>query len=249
MIVQVTKENEAEYLRRLGQAPFFAALMHTAYSSCAGKGVQCFLVGRLAALQVCGQCALLCGQPEDEAELASFLSFLGIARLKTQGCCPQGFVPHALPLLRFDGQRALPVPPLPEGMQQETQPSLIALCKMAGLSDGTVPPDSFASDAAARRNRGLADIRALSLHGELVATAGIYALQPWEAYLGAVVTAPAYRHRGCAGYLVSLLARTYASRPVRLICEEALVPFYARLGFAREALLCDCIRKKAQDDK
>ena len=244
MIAQVTKETETEYLRRLGQTPFFSALMHTVYRSCEGKGVQCFLVGRLSALQVCGQCALLCGQPEDEAELASFLSFLGIARLKTQGCCPQGFVSHALPLLRYDEQRIVPVPALPAGMQLETQPSLIALCRMAGLSDGTVPPDAFAADAAARRNRGLADIRALSLDGELVATAGVYALQPWEAYLGAVATSPLYRRRGCAGYLVSLLARTYASRPVRLICEEALVPFYAKLGFAREALLCDCVLEK-----
>ena len=54
MIAQVTKETEAEYFRRLGQAPFFASVMHTVYASCGGKGVQCYLAGRLAALQVCG---------------------------------------------------------------------------------------------------------------------------------------------------------------------------------------------------
>ena len=113
---------------------------------------------------------------------------------------------------------------------------------MEGLSDGAVPPDLFAVDAAARRNRGLADIRALSAGGTLVATAGVYALQPWEAYIGAVETVPAFRRRGCAGYLVSLLAHTYAQRPVRLICAEGLVPFYAKLGFARDGLLCDCVR-------
>ena len=127
MITQVTKETEAEYFRRLGQAPFFASVMHTVYASCGGKGVQCYLAGRLAALQVCGQRALLCGEPEDEAELASFLSFLGIARLKTQGCCPKGFTPHALPLLCFDGRRAPPVPPLPAGTQLEQEPSLLSL--------------------------------------------------------------------------------------------------------------------------
>ena len=51
MITQVTKETEAEYFRRLGQAPFFASVMHTVYASCGGKGVQCYLAGRLAALQ------------------------------------------------------------------------------------------------------------------------------------------------------------------------------------------------------
>ena len=105
-----------------------------------------------------------------------------------------------------------------------------------------MPPDSFAVDAAARRNRGLADIRALSADGTLAATAGVYALQPWEAYIGAVETAPAFRRRGCAGYLVSLLAHTYAQRPVRLICAEDMVPFSAKLGFARDGLLCDCVR-------
>ena len=155
MITQVTRENEAEYFRRLGQAPFFASVMHTVYASCEGRGVQCFLAGELAALQVCGQRALLCGEPEDEAELASFLSFLGVARLKTQGCCPQGFAPHALPLLRFDVRRAPPVPPVPDGLRLENEPSLLAVRCIKGLSDGAVPPDSFAVDAAARRNRGL----------------------------------------------------------------------------------------------
>ena len=84
--------------------------------------------------------------------------------------------------------------------------------------------------------------RALSADGTLAATAGVYALQPWEAYIGAVETAPAFRRRGCAGYLVSLLAHTYAQRPVRLICAEDMVPFYAKLGFARDGLLCDCVR-------
>ena len=175
MITQVTRENEVEYFRRLGQAPFFASVMHTVYASCEGRG---------------GQRALLCGGPEDEAELASFLSFLGVARLKTQGCCPQGFAPHALPLLRFDVHRAPPVPPVPDGLRLENEPSLLAVRCIKGLSDGAVPPDSFAVDAAARRNRGLADIRALSADGTLAATAGVYALQPWEAYIGAVETAP-----------------------------------------------------------
>lgn len=242
MITQVTRENEAEYFRRLGQAPFFASVMHTVYASCEGRGVQCFLAGELAVLQVCGQRALLCGEPEDEAELASFLSFLGVARLKTQGCCPQGFAPHALPLLRFDVRRAPPVPPVPDGLRLENEPSLLAVRCIKGLSDGAVPPDSFAVDASARRNRGLADIRALSSDGTLAATAGVYALQPWEAYIGAVETAPAFRRRGCAGYLVSLLAHTYAQRPVRLLCAEGMVPFYAKLGFARDGLLCDCVR-------
>ena len=140
MITQVTRENEAEYFRRLGQAPFFASVMHTVYASCEGRGVQCFLAGELAALQVCGQRALLCGEPEDEAELASFLSFLGVARLKTQGCCPQGFAPHALPLLRFDVRRAPPVPPVPDGLRLENEPSLLAVRCIKGLSDGAVPP-------------------------------------------------------------------------------------------------------------
>ena len=166
MITQVTRKNEAEYFRRLGQAPFFASVMHTVYASCEGRGVQCFLAGELAVLQVCGQRALLCGEPEDEAELASFLSFLGVARLKTQGCCPQGFAPHALPLLRFDVRRAPPVPPVPDGLRLENEPSLLAVRCIKGLSDGAVPPDSFAVDAAARRNRGLADIRALSSDGD-----------------------------------------------------------------------------------
>ena len=239
MITQVTRENEAEYFRRLGQAPFFASVMHTVYASCEGRGVQCFLAGELAALQVCGQRALLCGEPEDEAELASFLSFLGVARLKTQGCCPQGFAPHALPLLRFDVRRAPPVPPVPDGLRLENEPSLLAVRCIKGLSDGAVPPDSFAVDAAARRNRGLADIRALSADGTLAATAGVYALQPWEAYIGAVETAPAFRRRGCAGRVLERViadARAQGRRGCVLTCKDKLVHYYEKFGFVNEGV-------------
>lgn len=245
MIRQVDQKNEAAFFRCLGEEPFFAAVMRTVYASCGGKGVGFYLAEETAALQVCGTHALLVGAPRDEEELASFLSFQNVTRLKSNGYCPPGFAAQPLPLLRYQAQGAPPVPPLPQDMAVDEMPSMLRLVdELNRLGDGAVMPDGFAVDACARRNRGLADIRALAApDGRYAATAGMYALQPWEAYLAAVKTAPEFRGQGCAGYLVSLLAKTYAARPVRLLCAEEMVGFYTKLGFEREKIIQQNVKK------
>lgn len=239
MIREVSGENEAAFFRCLGEKPFFAALMRTLYASSGGKGVRFYLADDQAVLQVSGTHGLLVGRPRDAEELTSFLSFQGVTNLKSDGCCPAGFSAEPLPLMRYDPAEAPPVPSLPAGMAEDDMPSMLRLfAELNRLGDGAVMPDTFAVDACARRNRGLADIRALTApDGRYAATAGIYALQPWEAYLGAVKTAPEFRGRGCAGYLVSLLAHRYADRPVRLLCDEEMTAFYAKLGFQNEKMI------------
>ena len=242
MIREVSRENEAAFFRCLGERPFFAALMRTLYASSGGKGVRFYLADGQAALQVCGTHGLLVGRPKDEEELAGFCRFQGVTRLKSDGHCPNGFSAAPLPMMRYDPAAAPPVPPLPEGMTMDEMPSMLRLfAELDRLGDGAVMPDTFAVDACARRNRGLADIRALTVpDGRYVATAGIYALQPWEAYVAAVKTVPEFRGRGCAGYLVSLLAHAYADRPVRLLCAEEMTAFYAKWGFVREGFVKQC---------
>lgn len=242
MIREIGRENEAVFFRCLGETPFFAALMRTLYASSGGKGVRFYLADGQAALQVSGTHGLLVGRPRDGEELASFLSFQNVTCLKSDGYCPQGFSAAALPLMRYDPAEAPLLPPLPTDMAEDDMPSMLRLlAELDRLGDGAVMPDTFAVDACARRNRGLADIRALTApDGRYAATAGVYALQPWEAYLAAVKTAPAFRGRGCAGYLVARLAQAYADRPVRLLCAGEMTTFYTKLGFAREGSVKQC---------
>ena len=54
-----------------------------------------------------------------------------------------------------------------------------------------------------------------------------------------VVTAPAYRGRGCAGRLLRRViadARAQGRRGLVLTCKEPLLPFYGRLGFVSEGI-------------
>jgi N-acetylglutamate synthase-like GNAT family acetyltransferase len=51
--------------------------------------------------------------------------------------------------------------------------------------------------------------------------------------LGSLVTDPAWRGRGVATALVHTLLAETPARPLYLLCERRLIPFYARFGFAR----------------
>ena len=77
-----------------------------------------------------------------------------------------------------------------------------------------------------------------------VCTVGCYEQSGGEAYLSAGITAPDWRGRGLASWLIVGLADDLAAaRTVRFACAPALGPFYDRLGFAEAGALLQFTRK------
>lgn len=229
----------------LSGRPFFEGCIQTAYMCYRDHPslARFYVVDKCAVLLLTGDSALLCGDVQNSEELSSFLHFSGVKRLKTDGVVPSGYNAQGLVLMQYSSEiEYLP----PRGVELDINPNMRKLVNSPCLAYGNKSMDEFYSDACARRLRGLAEIWALSEHGEYVATAGVYSIQKNEVYIAAVGTEYECRGKGYASYLVWNLAERYTGRRVVLLCEDKMRVFYERLGFCKLSNIIQC--KKETDN-
>lgn len=113
--------------------------------------------------------------------------------------------------------------------------------------DQEAEQEAFYSLACTSLAHGIGCCRALLQGNEPVCTVGCYEQSEAEAYMSAGVTAPAWRGRGLAGWLIVDLANELAAaRTVRFASAPSLEGFYRRLGFAQQGILQQSIRKWKQ---
>lgn len=240
-----TSAQRAAFSNRIAGKPYFAATMGThcaLFGAHPATGWRFYLLPGTAALALRGGTATLCGQlPEGEAgaeaaeELQGFLQFLGVDRLLSEEGNPAGWQ-AAPPLYLFTLARRhrLPLPPEPPcGLRLDCHPAMQPVSRLV-FPDREDEGDQFYAEACTALAHGLGQCLAL-LDGETpVCTVGSYACSDEEAYMAAGVTAPAWRGRGLAGWLIPALANRLAvEKNVCFACAPELVPFYTRLGFTR----------------
>ncbi len=194
-----------------------------------------FLVGGEGLLKLSGGRALLCGPAEDAEELGAFLRFSGVSQLTALDFALPGWAlaQENRVLLRPPAPAASPTAP-PHGFCEAPAPA--AVLEVLESADGPIQPpaarDFFYADLCARLNHGCAALVGLQAEGRLIATAGLWALTAQAGYLANVETRPECRRQGHAGALIRQLCATHGGRPLSLFCQAALLPFYARFGFA-----------------
>lgn len=194
------------------------------------------------ALGVRGASALLAG-PADAEELAGFLGFCGVQQLRTTAAVPDGwqrkerFVRMVLP-----ANAVLACQPAPEGIRLNECPGVgqvtDLLCRGESLPGGeTDARDCFYSETCTLVNHGRALLWAAQTpEGQLIATAGAYALWNRTAYLAGVETLQSQRGRGVGRFLVAALANRLAGQGnrVELLCTPERAGFYRALGFEKQ---------------
>lgn len=218
------------------------AVHQRAFGELPGSGWQFYTGGAedaLFALAFSGTSAQCCGACDPE-ELSSFLRFLGTEQLTWRGPCPPGF--HAeqpLCQMRMALKNAPEPGAIPQGFALMKEPPMFPVTELVAQDPEFAAQeqefkDSFYARSCALRNRGLAEIWALSdSAGRLAATAGIYARDEKQAFLSGVHTHSALRNRGLGGWLVSALAAHMAQQNTETVlwCRPRREPFYRALGF------------------
>lgn len=113
--------------------------------------------------------------------------------------------------------------------------SLLLTCE----SDVFSVPDymHFLSDVSRRQMRNLCNIKGIYVDCTLASCAMTVSYTDFSVILGAVATHPLYRKHGCAGCIVSTLAREYYKKiPVYIYTTiEKNTRFYEKLGFVLSA--------------
>ena len=251
-----TPTHRREFTRLLAGKPYFEATMGTActlFGEHPASGWRFYLLPGTGALSLRGGTATLCGRlpagpagEEAEEELQGFLRFLRVDRLISEPAAPDGWQ-MTEPLLLWElpqGER-LPLPPPPsQELYLETQPSMMPVSRLV-FPHSTGEQEDFYSTACTALTHGMGVCYALMDEAKTpVCTVGSFARSTQEAYMSAGVTAPDWRGRGLAGWLIVRLANTLAVRhTVRFACVPALRTFYTRLGFHPCGELSQFIRK------
>lgn len=236
MICKVDEKNKDRFLALCAGDEPTALRMETAFACYQAHPAVCsFYVSENAALMLSGDSLLCAGSFTNVEELRSFAAFCAVRRV--EGAMPlAGFLPQKVLVLCRSKKMALPV----EKAQTVTlEPDLWRLRESGLFTD----KDGFYADACLRRRQG-AVIAAAEENGCYLATAGIYAQKGKNAYLTGVATLPQHRKKGLATATVAALCRNFADKNIYLRCEEALLPFYARLGFALQKTQTDQILKE-----
>lgn len=194
-----------------------------------------------AALDLYGRTALQAGTVgESEAEeLAAFLRFAGVEKLRTPAALPARpeWQPRE-PLYAYAWRQG-PVRPLPVGTALETDPSVAELAALF-FPENAARRDAYYVTACAARSHGLAKQWLLrGAAGEPLSTVSAGAIFDGEVYLEMGYTVPAARRRGCFAPLITRAAAELAGAGYRvtLDCAEALCPLYEKLGFTQIGIL------------
>lgn len=246
-----TAQQQREFARRIAGKPYFDAYLGTSlalFGQKPGSGWQFYLLPGNAALALRGEAAYLCGalpEADDREELASFLGFLGIARVLCESteAAPLGWQP-AKPLYRYalGAGECLPLPPTPAevcsgALRLERSPSMWQVSQLL-FPESEEERAGFYSTACTSIAHGVGRCLALfrAEDGIPVCAVGAFERSDTEAYMAAGKTLPNWRGRGLAGWLIVQLAIELAAEGVTaaFLCEEQLCGFYNRLEFQQK---------------
>lgn len=240
--------DKAAFARCAAQAPALHAMLGRdllLWAGNPGAPVQLFCLtdaggAVTAALDLYGRTALLAGAvgESEREELAAFLRFAGVEKLRTPAVLP-GW-PQREALYGYEwAQDAVQPLPLPAGTLLEADPPVAELAALLFPADAALR-DAYYVTACAARSHGLA--RQWLLHtegGEPLSTVSAGAIFDGEAYLEMGYTLPEARRRGYFAPLITQAAAELAGQGYRvtLDCAEALCPLYERLGFTQFGIL------------
>lgn len=238
-----TSEHRAEFARRIAGKPYFEATMGThcaLFSAHPGSGWSFYLLPGNGALALRGGTATLCGALPDAdtaEELQSFLQFVCTDRVLTEQPLPFGTEAPPLTLWRLPKGGALPLPPAPPAALTLTeQPAMLPVSRLAFADKAQA--DGFYSAACTAMAHGIGCCHALLQDGAPVCTVGCFSQSKTESYMSAGVTAPAWRGRGLAGWLIVRMANELAQqRDAVFACEQALNGWYRSLGFRQNGII------------
>ena len=247
MITAVTPgQGAAQFRAALAGVPAVGPQLGAAFALYGEKPASgwAFYLAQGCPLAVKGRAAWLavprgCEAPEGD-ELASFLGFVGACSLHSNGPGPEGWNRSVL-------ARMAPGPELtegsaPAGVQLDEAPPMGEVADLIMAGQARDAWEDFYAECCTRRNHGLARMWvAREAGGRPVSTVSAWAVWEGRAYMAMGLTAPDYRGRGVAGWLIPAMARRLLAEglAVEFLCRPALEPFYARLGMQKTG---DCFK-------
>lgn len=226
MITNAT-ENTEKFEKIINNSDFLGKKILADYVSQQLKETNSFYVGDNTAFMLSGTNLTLCGNPtaDELEEILMFCNFCGVKSIESQIPRLPMNIDKILHIMEYAGD-------MPEKQQDifvnEDNYSFIKFCcsNFHNLSF-----DIVYSNFTRKINKGISDICYLKINDKIASGAISTEYGDDTVYITFVSTAPEYRKQGLAAKVIGHIIAENAGKKIILKCEDALKPFYEKLGF------------------
>ena len=226
MIVNAT-ENAGKFEKIINESGFLGQKIYADYISGQIRDTNSFYVSENCAFMLSGVNLTLCGKPtaDELEEILTFCNFCGVSSIESQIKNLPMAVERNLHIMEYAGD-------MPEKQQDifvnEDNYSFIKFCcsNFHNLSF-----DIVYSNFTRKINKGISDICYLKINDKIASGAISTEYGDDTVYITFVSTAPEYRKQGLAAKVIGHIIAENAGKKIILKCEDALKPFYEKLGF------------------
>ena len=226
MIVNAT-ENTEKFENIIRNSDFLGKKIYADYISQQLKETNSFNVGDNTAFMLSGTNLTLCGKltGDELEEILMFCNFCGVKSIESQ-----------IPGLPMNIDRVLHIMEY-AGTAAEKQQYIVvnddnySFIKFCCSNFHNLNFDIVYSNLARKINRGISNTYHLKHNGVIVAGAISTIYDEDTVYITFVSTRPEYRKQGYAEKVIKHIIAENADKKVILKCEDALKPYYEKIGF------------------
>jgi len=226
MITNAT-ENTEKFEKIINNSDFLGKKILADYISHQLKETNSFYVGDNTAFMLSGTNLTLCGNPsaDELEEILMFCNFCGVKSIESQ-----------IPRLPMNIDKVLHIMEYAGDIPEKQQDMIVnddnySFVKFCCSNFHNLSFDIVYSNFARKINRGISNTYHLKHNGVIVAGAISTIYDEDTVYITFVSTHPEYRKQGYAAKVIKHIIAENADKKVILKCEDALKPYYEKIGF------------------
>lgn len=226
MIVNAT-ENAEKFEKIIRNSDFLGKKIYADYISQQLKETNSFYVGDNTAFMLSGTNLTLCGKltADELEEILMFCNFCGVRSIESQ-----------IPGLPMNIDKILHIMEYAGDIPQKQQDIIVnddnySFIKFCCSNFHNLNFDIVYSNFTRKINRGISNTYYLKHNGTIVSGAISTIYGDDTIYITFVSTSPEYRKQGYAARVIKHIVAENTDKKVILKCEDALKPFYEKLGF------------------
>ena len=226
MIVNAT-ENVKKFEEIIRNSDFLGQKIYADYISGQAKETNSFYVSENSAFMLSGVNLTLCGNPTDDEleEILRFCDFCTVTSIESQIKNLPMRVDRNLHIMEYAGADTESCDDI------VVNSDIYSFIKFCCSNFHNLSFDIVYSNFTRKVNRGIADIFYLCVDDRIASGAIATEYGEDSLYITFVSTLPQYRGRGLAAKVLSHIINQNRDKRIILKCEDALKPFYEKLGF------------------
>lgn len=226
MIVHAT-ENTHKFEQIIKDSGFLGQKIYADYISGQIKETNSFYVSENCAFMLSGVNLTLCGKPtaDELEELLTFCNFCGVSSIESQIKNLPMSVDKKLHIMEYAGETTI------EREDVVSNEDTYSFIKFCCTNFHNLNFDIVYSNFARKINKGISDIYYIIKNNKIVSGAISTVYSEDTVYITFVSTLNEYRKQGLAEKVLGHIIAKNKDKKVILKCEDALKPYYEKLGF------------------